>query len=459
MQLGKTIGSLAFAGILWAVSGPALAVNSPGCVCPAGFSPDPAQANSCNRTIVDPAAPGSVPAICTSPSASTPTSKAILSRATALASIPYGAIDPADIATGGMFSGNAAAASGGSTGSHLGMYVTPPSGAGTGLTFGGGGYSLRNTGYGVSDTAGTLGTGSTTPGFHENGGSGGISGSYDASQLVGNNQKLIFSGLFNYSSSSATYGTTAPLLGIGVLNLGTVNNNVFQFGGSALYSNNTFYVLGKGEYAFGRGSETQSAALGAASGNYDINGYDVDLSLGNVFMLMDTTRSGAAPMYTKAPYTKAPPAVDGGYALGLDLSGHIGYQDTRDKGFTDSSGFIFGDETVKFGDGGLKAKLVASIPRDGVTWLPYVAGTVDWQFDFSHTSVIPSQNTFAGGDLISFTQATTVWGAQAGLDVRTSNGWTVGVNGFYASSSDTTVAGGRAFLRIPLGPATVAARY
>jgi hypothetical protein len=45
-----------------------------------------------------------------------------------------------------------------------------------------------------------------------------------------------------------------------------------------------------------------------------------------------------------------------------------------------------------------------------------------------------------------------------GLDVKAANGWTVGVNGFYAHTSDTEVVGGRAYVRVPFGP-TVVARY
>jgi hypothetical protein len=69
------------------------------------------------------------------------------------------------------------------------------------------------------------------------------------------------------------------------------------------------------------------------------------------------------------------------------------------------------------------------------------------------------QVALAGGDAVNFSDGTTFVGAQAGLDVRTRNGWTVGVNGFYSHSSDTDIAGGRAYVKIPFGPAVVAARY
>jgi hypothetical protein len=79
----------------------------------------------------------------------------------------------------------------------------------------------------------------------------------------------------------------------------------------------------------------------------------VDVKLGHVFMLMNTINT-VRPMVAKAPVK---PADE--YAIGFDLSGHLGYQKNRDGGFTDSTGFIYGAEQAQFGDGGLKAKGVA----------------------------------------------------------------------------------------------------
>jgi hypothetical protein len=39
------------------------------------------------------------------------------------------------------------------------------------------------------------------------------------------------------------------------------------------------------------------------------------------------------------------------------------------------------------------------------------------------------------------------------------NGWIVGANGFYDHSSDTDIIGGKAYVKIPLGPEIVTARY
>ena len=141
------------------------------------------------------------------------------------------------------------------------------------------------------------------------------------------------------------------------------------------------------------------------------------------------------------------------------LSGHLGYASDVARGFTDTSGFTFGDERAKGGETGLLAKLFAAVPRNGVVWQPYVAGSVDWRFDYSHIASFPTQVALAGGDAVSFSDGTTFVGAQAGFDVRAANGWIVGVNGYYSHSSDTDIAGGRAYVRIPFGPAAGAARY
>jgi hypothetical protein len=119
-------------------------------------------------------------------------------------------------------------------------------------------------------------------------------------------------------------------------------------------------------------------------------------------------------------------------------------------GFTDSSGFVYNAEAVHFGDVGGKVKLLAGVPSGGLLWMPYIAGTVDQRFGFSHTLAIPDQAALPGGDLVNFAEANTFWGGQLGLDVTGPRGLTVGIQGFYAASTDTNFAGGNAYVRIPL---------
>ena len=331
------------------------------------------------------------------------------------------------------------------TGGRLGMTVTPDTGFGNGVAFGAGGYSARSSGVGVTDTAGLLAPGSVSTASRTNAGSGGLSGSYDASSFVGSNQKLILNGGFDYTASRTNYSAAS----------GSINSDTYDFKGSALYSNYSTYLLLSGTYEFGNNSEFFVGD--ASSGSYRSDGYNVDARLGHVFVLFNSIAAVAPP--SRMPLKAAPRAADGGYAIGLDLSGHLGYSSDVARGFTDTSGFTFGDERAKGGETGLLAKLFAAVPRNGVIWQPYVAGSVDWRFDYSHIASFPTQVALAGGDAVSFSDGTTFVGAQAGFDVRAANGWIVGVNGFYSHSSDTDIAGGRAYVRIPFGPVPVAARY
>jgi hypothetical protein len=256
---------------------------------------------------------------------------------------------------------------------------------------------------------------------------------------------LWFNGAFDYTNSSTNFG------GVGAGS--TINSNNYSFTGTGLYSNYNTYLALKGSYQFGNNSEFNSSD--GSTGTYRSDGYDIDARVGHIFWLFNTMSQPAASRMT----VKAPPRTSDGYAIGLDLSGHLGYQSDVEKGFTDSAGFVFGDERVQGGETGLKAKLFATVQNNGLVWTPYVTGTVDWRFNYSHIANFPGQLALATGDAVTFADATTFVGAKAGLDVTTSNGWIVGVNGFYDHSSDTEIVGGKAYVKIPLGPTTVTARY
>jgi hypothetical protein len=330
-------------------------------------------------------------------------------------------------------------------GNHLGMYVSSEGGMSGDGTLGGGGYSLRNGGVSLSDTAGLIAPGTNSASYRENGGGGGIAGTYDASRFVGANQRLWFNGAFDYTNSSTNFG------GVGAGS--TINSNNYSFTGTGLYSNYNTYLAVTGSYQFGNNSEFNSSD--SSTGNYRSDGYDIDARVGHIFWLLNTmSQTPAARMAVKAP-----PRTPDGYAIGLDLSGHLGYQSDVAKGFTDSSGFVFGDERVQGGETGLKAKLFASVQNNGVIWTPYVTGTVDWRFNYSHIANFPGQVALATGDAVTFDDATTFVGAKVGLDVKMSNGWIVGANGFYDHSSDTEIVGGQAYVKIPFGATAVSARY
>jgi hypothetical protein len=333
------------------------------------------------------------------------------------------------------------------SGSHLGMYTSSGAAGDLAAAAGGGGYVIHSNGYGVTDTAGVVAPGTTTGNFRDTGGSGGIAGTYDASRLFGlpGNQQLLLQGLFDYSGDSASLGTSPALAALGVISGGSFHNNTYTFGGSFLYRNDMTYLRGVAAYSFGNGHETQTSD--GSTGSFNTKGYFVDARLGNVFVLLNTTR---LPNPMAIP-TKAPPKpAVGGYIVGLDLSGHLGYSNYRSDGFTDSSGFVYGTDQARAGDVGARAKLFAGIPNNGLLWVPYVGGTVDQLFSVSNSANFPSQATLVGGDVLSLSEAKTFWGAQGGLDVLGTSGWTVGIMGFYTASSDTNIAGGSAYVRVPL---------
>jgi hypothetical protein len=256
---------------------------------------------------------------------------------------------------------------------------------------------------------------------------------------------LWFNGAFDYISSSTNFG------GVGAGS--TINSDSYSFTGTAVYKNYNTYLALKGSYQFGNNSEFNSSD--SSTGSYRSDGYEIDATVGHIFWLFNTMSQTTAPRMA----FKAPPRTSDGYAIGLDLSGHLGYQSDVAKGFTDSAGFVFGDERVQGGETGLKAMLFATVRNNGAIWQPYVTGTVDWRFNYSHVSNFPGQLGLATGDAVSFADATTFVGAKAGLDVKMSNGWTVGANGFYDHSSDTDIVGGKAYVKIPFGATDVSARY
>jgi len=171
------------------------------------------------------------------------------------------------------------------------------------------------------------------------------------------------------------------------------------------------------------------------------------LRVGKVFALAHAVSYGP-----RVGYTKAPAKPVSAYLIGLDLSAHFGYRDNWANSFTDSAGFVYGTEQARYGDIGARAKLFALMPGYGVLWKPYVAATVDQLVGLSHTATFPNQVQLAGGDLVTYSQAKTFWGAEGGVDVLNGGvyGWRVGARGFYNSSADTSIAGGSLSLNIPL---------
>jgi hypothetical protein len=364
--------------------------------------------------------------------------------------------DPGDFArfmqTGQI--GNSASAAAAAAG-HLGMYVNgSPDLTSWGVN--GGGAVLHSDGFRMTDSAGAFTPGTLGPSTRDVSGGGGINGTFDATRFFGlpTGQSLTLKGFFEYDNDDAQFGLAPGVGALAVGNGGSINSDNYTFGATALYTFGTSYLGGMGTYSFGHANETNTVTT--STGTYSTSGYSVDARLGHVFTLMNTsgsTNPGTMP-------TKAPPKPVSGTFVGLDLSAHIGDFEGRNDGFIDSTAFIFGSAESQFGDIGGRARLVAVTSSSGVVWMPYISGTVDQNFSVSNVQNIPNQVAFAGGDVVTATTAKTFWGTDFGVSALTPGGWSLGVKGFYETSSDTNIIGGMVSLKIPFNYApTVAARY
>ncbi len=350
----------------------------------------------------------------------------------------------------GIIPGAPSGASGGA--SHLGMYSTPSPAPATVSLYGvggGGGSVSHGSGFGINDTAGLIAPGTTTPTFHDEGGGGGVKGIADLGRYLAlpNNQDLVVTGVFEYRHDNIGIGSVT---GSALAALSPTNSSsrldAYRLAGFFTYNIDKIYLEGTGAVAFGRGSETVS--IDSSTGSFNaINGQG-DLRLGEQFVLFNTIGEGTPGLVTKGPLL---PPVQQGYSLGLDVSGHLGYTSTTIGGFVDSSGFVFGDSQLKYGDFGGRAKLFAVVPSNNLFWSPFVAGLIDQRFAFQSSLNIPVQTALPTGDTTYIHEANTFYGAQLGLDVRNSaNNWTFGVKGFVYASSDQNSVGGSAYVKIPL---------
>jgi hypothetical protein len=179
------------------------------------------------------------------------------------------------------------------------------------------------------------------------------------------------------------------------------------------------------------------------TGNYNSNLFDADISVGHVFTLIDPRGAGSYAMSTKAPPQSS--AVRNG--LLLELSGHAGYVTGTSNGFTESTGFVWGNGNVNYGDLGVKAELQGVIPANGMIWLPYIAGTLDQLVGYSNTANIPTQAAIAA-DTLTFNQATTIWGAEVGVETQMAPGYKIGAKIFDSVSSDFNMVGGSVYAKV-----------
>jgi hypothetical protein len=264
------------------------------------------------------------------------------------------------------------------------------------------------------------------------------------------NQSLVAAAQFTYDSSHTTFG--ASTLTPGVLNTGSLSQKNYSLAGALMYYAGTAYFGGALSGEWGHGDETNAGTAGA--GGYGTHGYSTTAIIGNVFTLFGspvgagTVAGGATPSTSAStapssalPTKALPKPAAARPAVRLDLSAHLGYENDRADGFTDSTGFISGAEQLRFWDAGGTARLFATIPDGRLIWIPNVALKLDRQFRYSDSEIIPSL-----ADTIFYGTAQTFWGTQWGVGVQDSSGFQVGLRGTYEKSAEFQVLGGQAYL-------------
>jgi len=310
---------------------------------------------------------------------------------------------------------------------------------------------LNDKGASFSSASGTINGQSTSS--HTTDVGGGESAAYNGWNKTLNlatNQSLVVGVQGGYDSLRTTYG--ASPLAPGLPSVATDNQSIYTLNGRLAYYAGSMYFGGGLAGDWGHGNLTNVATGG--TGGYGIHGYTMGAFVGNVFTLYgnpgnptNPANASTSPLTTKALPKKAPPKPAApGYALQLDLSGHVLYVTDQDDGFTDSTGFILGAERLRYWDAGGQARLFATIPNGRLTWTPYVTATLDQQFAFSHTLGVVAQ-AGAPADTIYYGGAQTFWGAQIGLYAQDASGIGVGIRGIYQQSSEFQVFGGQAYLQ------------
>jgi hypothetical protein len=218
---------------------------------------------------------------------------------------------------------------------------------------------------------------------------------------------------------------------------------MYSLGGGAVYQAGSVYFSGLARGDLGHGNESNAATGG--TGGFSINGYAVSGGAGKIFTLIGP--GYVPPTPSSAMPTKAPPRPNpSAYSLQFDLSGHLLYRSETSRGFTDSVGFAYGDERLRYWDIGAVGRLFATIPSGGLVWSPWVQASIDQQLGFSDTLAIPTQPGFAG-DTISIGSPQTVFGEQVGIQARDKTGIIVGVQGNFAQSAEYQIVGGTAYIR------------
>ena len=221
-----------------------------------------------------------------------------------------------------------------------------------------------------------------------------------------------------------------------------MHQHSFTTGGLFRYDVGTAYFGAAVGGDWGNGTSTDTVL--SSTGSFNTHGFTAVGMFGNVFTLWN----GVATAPRRMLATKGRPKPADGYSVKLDLRGYVGYTKEQADGYTDSVGFVWGAEQVRFWGYGGSATLYATVPCGSLMWKPFVAVTVDSMFDFKHTLDIPAQ-TLAIADTVYYGSAQTFVGTRAGIEAVDARAWRYGLEGYYRASSEFDVAGGRAYVAVP----------
>ncbi len=279
-----------------------------------------------------------------------------------------------------------------------------------------GGYWTRDRGASIRSTSGFKGQtySSDSTDFFVS-----TDGHVDASKVfnLGDGQRLAVGGFFQFDDLDRDFDSVPAL---GIKNPGSIDRDIYTLAGIVRYDARSFYM--GGGFAGNWGNGTWKDNTVGAVGDFDSNGFIGAGYIGNVFTL-----------------TKS---------VSLDLNGFIAYDHETVGGFTDSTGFRWSNEEEKYWDAGGRAKLFMTIPDGNYVWMPYVAATLQAEFDYSHELHVPAQ-LGAPRETLFYGDGQTLWGGQIGVDAVHASGIKFGLSGFWEDSSQYELAGGWAYFKIP----------
>jgi hypothetical protein len=234
---------------------------------------------------------------------------------------------------------------------------------------------------------------------------------------LGGDEYLTVGGYFRYDSINQTYGALPGVLPS--INPGKVGTDLYTLATVTRYDTPNFYLGEVSAISWGDGRVSDYATGGR--GDFSDYGYVEAVFAGKVF----NTRSAAL-----------------GYPK-IDAGGYLGYVEQVEGRFTENLGLAWGEEKETYWAIGGRAKMFWTVPDGRWTWSPFIAATVDQQFDYSHTISGTGSTTYIG-------DAQTFLGGQIGVDVLDKSGIQFGINGFYQESAQYENYGGKAYVKFPL---------